>query len=172
MHRLPELSRWRNILFLNKSCLTVQTENSALLGLVSLPRPSPEPLPSHRFPPALPLPLRPGVLSASPPKAQLPGTEGWCHTDPVPKLPVPSLSPPCISPGKKGGLAQGWGITGDFPVLSQPSITPLFLSLHGGLISHLCWGWKTFFLLRLAPMPDHEPSPTLHAQWPVPPTPF
>lgn len=131
LHRLPELSRWGNILSPKSSCLTAWTANSDSLGLASLPCPSLELLPSHCFPPALPLPPTPGVLPASPQ-----GTGGWCSTDMVLKLPVPSLSPPCVSPEEKGGARLGLELT--LTILSQPSITPLFLSLHGGgLISHL-----------------------------------
>lgn len=157
---------WGNILSLNGSCLTLQTEKRALLGLASVPSPSPEPLPSQNFSIALPPPPWARAPTCFLPKKQRPGTEGRSSTKPACPFPVPSR---CF-PGGKRDLAQGWGTTSDFPVLSQPSISPLFLSSHEGLISHLSvlWGWKTFFLLILAPVPDSKRSPTQHPAQPLP----
>lgn len=74
---------------------------------------------------------------------------------------------PVFPQGRKGGLAQGWGITGGFPVLSQPSIASLFLRSRGGLISHftlLGGGKPSSYLiwppcLALSPVPRQAPSP-------------
>lgn len=133
--------------------------------------------PSHgprwdRSPPTAPpwlshCPLGPGVPSA-PPKAQLPGTEGRCRADPVPKPPVPSPSPspPCVSPGKKGGARSGlghnWWLPSPVPAQHRFTLPQVTWGFNFSLYS--LGGWKTFFLPHLAPVPGPEPCPTPGAQ--------
>lgn len=130
LHRLPELSQWGNILSLKGSCLTVWTKNSASLGLPSAPCPSLGLLPSHCFPLALSLPPHARGPACFPPR----------HRGLVPhRSSAKTACPFSVStlhfPREERGIHLVLGLT--FPVLSQPSVTPLFLSLHGGLISHL-----------------------------------
>lgn len=133
LHRLPELSRWGNVLSLTRSCLTVGTENSAWLELASCPWSSLEPLPSHHSPPALPLPPQAGVPSTSPPRHSYQGQRaGATQIQHQNGLSLPHPLPAIPWGGEKGDLTQGWGTTGDFPALSQP-----ILSSHGRLISQL-----------------------------------